>query len=115
MQEALDQGDMPRIGQALFNRLQPAAERLLPLVAEIRQLLDELAPEKLFWGHQLSGSGSSYFAVCRSQTDAQRLARLISQRWVGGVLNTGMGTAESKDGPPERTIRLLVTRGNPLF
>lgn len=115
MTKALDQGDMPRIGQALFNRLQPAAERLLPLVAEIRQLLDELAPEKLFWGHQLSGSGSSYFAVCRSQTDAQRLARLISQRWVGGVLNTGMGTAESKDGPPERTIRLFVTRGNPLF
>jgi 4-diphosphocytidyl-2-C-methyl-D-erythritol kinase len=114
MREALDQGNVPRIGHALFNRLQPAAEQLLPLVAEIRQLLDELAPENLFWGHQMSGSGSSYFAVCRGQTEAQRLARLISERWAGGVLNTGMGTAESKDGPPERTIRLLVTSGNPL-
>jgi 4-diphosphocytidyl-2-C-methyl-D-erythritol kinase len=109
MQEALDQGNMPRIGEALFNRLQPAAERLLPLVAEIRQLLDGMASENLFWGHRMSGSGSSYFVVCRGQAEAQRLARLVSKGWAGGVLNTGMGTAEPKDGPPERTIRLFQT------
>jgi 4-diphosphocytidyl-2-C-methyl-D-erythritol kinase len=113
LQQALEQGDFRGIGSALFNRLQTPAERLLPLVAEIRQLLDELASENLIWGHQMSGSGSSYFVVCRGQAEAQRLARLVSIRWAGGVLNTGMGTAEPKDGPPERTIRLFVTQATP--
>jgi 4-diphosphocytidyl-2-C-methyl-D-erythritol kinase len=109
MREALERGDAEQIGAALFNRLQPPAERLLPLVAEVRQLLDELAPEGLYWGHQMSGSGSGYFVVCRGEAEAQRLARLVFTRWVGGVLITGMGTAQPKDGPPERTLRLYVT------
>jgi 4-diphosphocytidyl-2-C-methyl-D-erythritol kinase len=108
MRQALAQGDLPGIGAALFNRLQPGAERLMPLVADIRRLLDDLAPHELYWGHQMSGSGSSYVAICRGENQAQRLARLVSERWAGGVA-TGMGTAEPKEGPPERTIRLLAT------
>jgi len=110
MKHALERADAERIGQALFNRLQEPAERLLPLVAEVRQLLEDLAPENLTWGHQMSGSGSSYFALCRGETEAQRLARQIQNRWAGGVLITGMGTAQPKEGPPERTLKLFVTK-----
>lgn len=109
MTEALEHGDVERVGKALFNRLQAPAERLLPLVTEVRQLLDALAPEQLFWGHQMSGSGSSYFALCRGEAHAQRLARQITTRWASGVLISGMGTAQPKDGPIERTLRLFVT------
>jgi 4-diphosphocytidyl-2-C-methyl-D-erythritol kinase len=109
MRQALERGAARHIGQALFNRLQSPAERLLPLVADVRQLLEALASEDLFWGHQMSGSGSSYFVVCRGEAEAQRLARLVITRWAGGVRVTGMGTAQPKDGPPERTLRLYLT------
>jgi len=107
--EAIRMSNLELIGKELFNRLQPPAERCLPLVGELRQLFEQAALHGLCVGSLMSGSGSSYFAVCRSQQEAQQLARYVQQHWDGGVLTQGMGTAEPKPGSPERTLRLIVT------
>ncbi len=73
--EALVDGSAEAIAAALHNRLQPAAEELCPDVVRLRELFDRLGLP----GHGMSGSGSSYFALCRSREEAQRFATLIQQ------------------------------------
>lgn len=109
MVKAIRMSSLELIGKELFNRLQPPAERCLPLVGELRQLFERAASQGLCTGSLMSGSGSSYFAVCRSRQETQQLARYVQQHWDGGVLTQGMGTAEPKPGSPERTLRLIVT------
>lgn len=109
MVEAIRMSNLELIGKELFNSLQPPAERCLPLVGELRQLFEQAASQGLCTGSLMSGSGSSYFAVCRSRKETQQLARYVQQHWDGGVLTQGMGTVEPKPGSPERTLRLIVT------
>ena len=54
----------------LFNRLQPAAEGLCPW---IERLADAFA-ETDCPGHVMSGSGSSYFGLCRHARHARQIA-----------------------------------------
>ena len=110
MAEAIRMSNLQAISHLLYNRLQLPAERCLPLVGELRQLFAQAASQGLCLGSLMSGSGSSYFAVCRSQQETQQLARYVQQHWDGGVLTQGMGTAEPKPGSLERTLRLIVTR-----
>jgi 4-diphosphocytidyl-2-C-methyl-D-erythritol kinase len=70
VQAALAKGDANEVGRRLFNRLQPAAERLDVRIAEDYKRLAALSPA----GQQMSGSGSSLFALCRSTGEAHRLA-----------------------------------------
>jgi len=64
-------------GRQLFNALEPAAESLNPEIARLRREFAELD----VLGHQMSGSGTSYFAVCRSARQARQVvARLRSRR-----------------------------------
>jgi 4-diphosphocytidyl-2-C-methyl-D-erythritol kinase len=67
---ALASGDVLELGRRLFNRLQAAAERLDSRIGEYYKRLAALAPA----GQQMSGSGSSLFALCRSPGEADRLA-----------------------------------------
>jgi 4-diphosphocytidyl-2-C-methyl-D-erythritol kinase len=73
IKDALCLGDVDSIGRLLHNRLQPAAEELYPLIAELRRELAELAPA----GVLMSGSGSSVFALCRDQSEAWRISRRL--------------------------------------
>ena len=109
MIEALRTSSLEAIGAQLFNRLQSPAERCLPLIGELRQLFENAARQGLCCSSLMSGSGSSYFAVCRSRQETQQLARHVQQLWDGGVRLHGMGTDEPRDGPPERTLRLYIT------
>lgn len=109
MAEAIRMSNLQAISHLLHNRLQLPAERCLPLVGELRQLFAQAAAEGFCLGSLMSGSGSSYFAVCRSQQETQQLTRYVQQHWDGGVLTQGMGAAEPKPGSPERTLRLIVT------
>jgi 4-diphosphocytidyl-2C-methyl-D-erythritol kinase len=109
MLQALRMQSPDAIAAALFNRLQPPAERCLPLLGELRQLLETARSQDLCLGSLMSGSGSSYFAVCRDQAETQRLVRWMVQTWEGGVQTNNMGTLESKPGPMERTLRLYIT------
>lgn len=80
--ESLAKGDMTRAGSQLHNQLQPAAESLTPWIGRLRQ---EFERQDVV-GHQMSGSGSSYFGLCRSARHARRVAARLRARDVGTVL-----------------------------
>lgn len=73
IRRALAAGEVEEIGRLLFNRLQPAAEKLCPILANYQQRLAELRPA----GQRMSGSGSSLFALCRDRSEALRLAQAL--------------------------------------
>ena len=60
-----------QVAELLFNNLAPAAKALKPQVAEVEQWL-KAQPGVL--GAQVSGSGSSSFALCNSQGVADAIA-----------------------------------------
>jgi len=66
-------GDPGRIGQALFNGLEPAAFSLLPQVKAIKDRL--LGSGAL--GALVSGSGPTVFGVADSHKDAERVAEVL--------------------------------------
>ncbi len=65
------------IGQALFNRLEEPALPLLPLLAQLKQQLTALAASQPILGHQMSGSGSTYFVLCPTLVAAQQVAAAV--------------------------------------
>src|SRR5262249_45084424 len=67
---AVVDGDVEEIGRRLHNRLQPRAFRLCPALAALESRLASLKAA----GQLLSGSGSSFFALCRDQGEAWRVA-----------------------------------------
>jgi len=76
LSEALRRGDWKQAGRRLWNRLQPAAESLSPWPARLERefaLLDCL-------GHGMSGSGTSYFGICRHARHARRSARRLQAK-----------------------------------
>ena len=79
--EALARGDVNRVGRLLFNRLQPAAGKLSTWIGRLQR---RLAREDCL-GHGMSGSGSSYFGLCRHARHARRVARRLQANGVGSV------------------------------
>jgi 4-diphosphocytidyl-2-C-methyl-D-erythritol kinase len=76
--EALRRGDVPAAGQGLRNALQPPAERLSPWIGRMKQHFAQLG----FAGHQMSGSGTSYFGLSPTAGHARRAAaRLRGLGW----------------------------------
>jgi 4-diphosphocytidyl-2-C-methyl-D-erythritol kinase len=71
------------LGQTLANRLEPAAARLTPSIARLRAHFDRLD----VLGHQMSGSGTSYFCLCRHARQARRVTQLLRSRHVGSVFH----------------------------
>ena len=70
-QDASDNHLIQQVAKLLFNNLAPAAKSLKPQVAEVEEWL-KAQPGVL--GAQVSGSGSSSFALCESQKDADAIA-----------------------------------------
>lgn len=63
------------------NDLQPPAEEATPWIGRLKQAFAALP----FDTHQMSGSGSAYFGICRSRKLAQRLANTLRQQGCGWV------------------------------
>jgi 4-diphosphocytidyl-2-C-methyl-D-erythritol kinase len=78
---AFEQGRLDLAGRLLLNRLQPAAETLSQTIGELKTEFARLD----VLGHQMSGSGTSYFGLCRSARQARRIARFLEARGVGQV------------------------------
>lgn len=78
---ALQEGRLAEAGRLLANRLQPAAEKLTLAIGELKAEFTRLD----CIGHQMSGSGTSYFGLCRSARHARRIARILEARGVGQV------------------------------
>lgn len=84
---ALRTSDWRGLGSRLFNRLQVAAAEISPWIERLRAWFGNTD----CIGHQMSGSGSSYFAVCRNARHARRLAKYTRAAGYGLVfaLRTG--------------------------
>jgi 4-diphosphocytidyl-2-C-methyl-D-erythritol kinase len=81
IRRALAEGNIEAIGRGMHNRLEPVAEKLCPVVADLRARLERLGPA----GQRMSGSGSSVFALCRDHAEALRIAREIRHGLDEGV------------------------------
>ncbi len=69
------------VGRRLVNRLQPAAARLSPWVRRLEEEFSRLD----FLGHGMSGSGTSYFGLCRHARHARLSAQRLEARGLGAV------------------------------
>ena len=79
--EALRRGNWRQVGRRLLNRLQSAAETLSPWVKRLQQEFSQVD----CLGHEMSGSGTSYFGLCRHARHAQRCARRLEAIGLGTV------------------------------
>ncbi|QGJ68487.1 4-diphosphocytidyl-2-C-methyl-D-erythritol kinase [Planctomycetales bacterium 10988] len=79
--QSLRTGDLRSAGQLMHNDLQEAAERLLPEMVRLRKQFDQYPVA----GHQMSGSGTSYFALCYGANQARRIARQLHATHQGDV------------------------------
>lgn len=70
---AVAEGNIPAIGSRIFNRLQEAAEGLEPSIRNVREEMEKIG---LPWT-AMSGSGSTVFALCRDETEAERTAEKL--------------------------------------
>lgn len=78
---AIRVGAPVEVARHMFNRLQFAAARLTPW---LERLHDEFERVDCL-GHQMSGSGTSYFGVCRHARHARRVAARLRARAIGAV------------------------------
>lgn len=80
-QATADEQLIQQVASLLFNNLAPAAKSLKPQVAEVEEWL-KAQPGVL--GAQVSGSGSSSFALCESQDAADAIAAAAQAKgWRG--------------------------------
>ena len=79
--ESLAAGAIGGMARRLHNGLQAPAEALSSDVRELRKLFEQLPVA----GHQMSGSGSSYFGMCASRRQALRVASRLRSAGVPWV------------------------------
>ncbi len=76
-------GDPDRCGRALFNRLESPALELYPALRRARAALEQQVPA----GVCMTGSGSCFYAVCRSQKEGREARRRLQKEgWEGALL-----------------------------
>ncbi|MGQ0634900.1 MAG: 4-(cytidine 5'-diphospho)-2-C-methyl-D-erythritol kinase [Planctomycetaceae bacterium] len=81
----IGRGRLERMARSFHNTLQEPAERLNPEVTRLRRWFSR----QPFAGHLMSGSGSSYFGLCRSRTQALQLASRLRAARLGDVFVAG--------------------------
>jgi 4-diphosphocytidyl-2-C-methyl-D-erythritol kinase len=81
LHKALECGNAAAVGRGLANRLQAPAAEVTPW---IDRLAEEFTRQDCL-GHQMSGSGSSYFGIARHARHAKRVASRLRARQIGTV------------------------------
>lgn len=81
MVQSLQCGNLRRIGSNFLNRLGAPAVRLCPQVDQLSQEFARLPVS----GHQMSGSGTSYFGLCSHREQALHLKGRLSERGFGSI------------------------------
>ncbi len=82
--DALRRGDLRRLPDLMHNALESAARSLSPWIERLEHEFAELD----CLATQMSGSGTSYFGICRSARHAQVVASRLRSRRVGWVVAT---------------------------
>jgi 4-diphosphocytidyl-2-C-methyl-D-erythritol kinase len=85
--DALQRGDAVSIRRHMHNALQPAARKL---TSWIKRLEDEFARMDCL-ASQMSGSGTSYFGLCRNARHALAIAGRLKSRCIGRVFTASCG------------------------
>jgi len=96
----LQTGRWSHVGRHLFNRLETFAISMTPAIGKLKEIFDQLNCV----GHQMSGSGSSYFGIFRNTADARRAAK-IATRVYGNTIFVCSTLGQ------EGTFRALVETG----
>ncbi len=78
---ALERGDQRGLTHLVHNQLEAAADRLSPWIERVRR---EFAAQGCLTA-QMSGSGTSYFGICRHARHARRVAGRLHSRGIGCV------------------------------
>ena len=78
---AFQTGSLRCRGETLHNRLEEAACKISPWILRVRDAMDDVGCQV----HQMTGSGSGYFGLCRHMDEATRLASRLRARNVGQV------------------------------
>ena len=71
-----------QVARWMRNGLQAAAELLTPWIGRLRGVFDRLGVHS----HQLTGSGSAYFGICRSAGQSVKIAKQLRAMGLGRVL-----------------------------
>lgn len=74
-------GDLGGVGLHLFNRLERSAQTLTPWIDRMKNVFDRFD----FVGHQMTGSGTSYFGICHNAYHARRTAAAVRSEHLGRV------------------------------
>lgn len=77
MVDSIATGHAAGIGDAMFNRMQQAASKITDEVPRLAQAFGRLP----CLGHQMSGSGSSYFGLFGNLKIARNAAARLAARW----------------------------------
>ena len=77
MQEEMSTGKIQRIAKQLFNRLESVASGITDWIADLRSAFSSLN----CLGHQMTGSGSSYFGLFLNRITALQAAGCLSNRY----------------------------------
>lgn len=78
IRQSVEAGDIEQIAGSLYNRLEEVAERICPDLHRYQEWLRDQQPT----GQLLSGSGSTLFALCGDQREAQTIAHKLRQEKV---------------------------------
>jgi 4-diphosphocytidyl-2-C-methyl-D-erythritol kinase len=92
---AAARGDLTEVARRLFNRLQSVAEQKSAWIGRLRAAFGRTDCV----GHQMSGSGSSYFGICRHAGHARRVAGRLRSADLGAVFVTatrGIGLSRGR-------------------
>ncbi|MBY0588323.1 4-(cytidine 5'-diphospho)-2-C-methyl-D-erythritol kinase [bacterium] len=84
---ALAEGNIAEVARHLHNRLIESSRQLSTAVAD----LERRAVDWPCLGHLMTGSGSTYFAVCEDQVSAKSLGRSIEELQLGTVYIVSAG------------------------
>jgi 4-diphosphocytidyl-2-C-methyl-D-erythritol kinase len=78
---ALMKGELGRLGQSLFNRLEQPAAELCQWIDRLRREFSHLG----CLGAQMTGSGTSFFGICHHRRHACHVAARLRGRGIGFV------------------------------
>jgi 4-diphosphocytidyl-2-C-methyl-D-erythritol kinase len=87
-------GDGVQVGRLLFNRLQDAARLASSWIERVQALFERMG----CLGHQMSGSGTSYFGICRHARHARRVAGWLQAAGFTAVFPVTTQTAAFRHG-----------------
>ena len=98
---ALSKGGTVDLGRLMFNRLQAAASRLTPWIEQLSHEFEQLD----CLGHQMSGSGTSYFGLCHHARHARRVASRLRARVRGCPRGIDFDCVHARFRGSERLVR----------